>query len=1382
MAFASPVAAQINMGEVIDPHLCAGDFNGNLSCVSNDIKINSVKQLGTPVLSCNEGGTVVLDIELDTQLNATGRYDAVVWFGKNGNNPRAVGGGACFASSLPNDPVSAFILDLEAGGDSCLDVNSSPDPVIQYFYGIEVACVDNFSPDPNGNDPDDVIAVPDGELDLFAVVTWGQSAGTLQCGDGTVEGENLEAGSNPKCDASILLGIDVQVIENPGLQLTKTGTLDDTVVAPSGVANPGDIINYTFVVENTGDVVISDITLADTVGGVSVSGGPIATLFPTEIDSTTFTATYALTQADIDAGGKNNTATVTGDSPGGGPDDVTAQDVEAVSITQVNSISLVKGASPATYDTVGASITYTYDVTNTGNTTLAGPATVADDQETVTCPALTTIGNNDGNLDPGETVQCGASHSVTQADIDGGSITNIATATVNAVNSNQDTQTVTAVQNNSVTLVKGSSPATYDTVGAVISYTYDVSNSGNTTLAGPATVSDDQETVTCPAVTTVGNNDGNLDPGESVQCTASHNVTQADIDGGSITNIATATVDSVNSNQDTETVNAIQNDSVTLVKGSSPATYDTVGALISYTYAVSNSGNTTLAGPATVSDDQATVTCPALTTIGNNDGNLDPGESVQCTASHAVTQADIDAGSITNIATATVDSIASNQDTETVNAVQNDSVTLVKGASPATYDTVGAVISYTYDVTNSGNTTLAGPATVSDNNETVTCPALTTIGDNDSDLDVGETVQCTASHTIVQADIDNGSIMNTATATVDAVNSNQDMETVNAIQTDGITLTKDASPTTYDAVDDVISYTYDITNTGNTTLAGPAVVSDDQETVTCPSLNTVGNNDDNLDVGETVQCTASHTVVQADLDNGSLTNTATATVDSVDSNQDMETVTAVADPGVTLVKAASPGTYDTVGASISYTYDVTNTGNVTLAGPATVADDQETVTCPALTTIGDNDTDLDVGETVQCTASHTVTQADIDGGSIVNVATATVDSVVSNQDTETVTAVQNDSVTLVKAASPGTYDTVGATISYTYDVSNSGNTTLTGPATVADDQETVTCPALTTIGDNDGDLDPGETVQCTASHTVTQADIDGGSVVNVATATVDSVDSNQDTETVNAVQNNSVTLVKGASPATYDTVGEVISYTYDVSNSGNTTLAGPATVADDQETVTCPALTTIGDNDSDLDVGETVQCTASHTIDQADIDAGSIVNVATATVDSVDSNQDTETVTAIQTGSLTIVKTGVFLNDGNTDGFANAGETLAFTFTITNTGNVTATDITVTDNVAGVMVTGGPLASLAPGATDNSTFSATYTLTFNDIVNGFFSNLATVEAASAAGAILATDTEFVELQVENAIVPTMSQWALMLMTLLLLLTGWRYFPVRAFRQ
>jgi uncharacterized repeat protein (TIGR01451 family) len=111
----------------------------------------------------------------------------------------------------------------------------------------------------------------------------------------------------------------------------------------------------------------------------------------------------------------------------------------------------------------------------------------------------------------------------------------------------------------------------------------------------------------------------------------------------------------------------------------------------------------------------------------------------------------------------------------------------------------------------------------------------------------------------------------------------------------------------------------------------------------------------------------------------------------------------------------------------------------------------------------------------------------------------------------TVTAQQSPALSLAKSANPTTYSAAGQTISYSYLLTNSGNTTLSGPFTVSDDKATVSCPSTPSS------LNPGDTLTCTASYVTTQADVDAGSVTNHATATAanngNPVTSNQATAT-----------------------------------------------------------------------------------------------------------------------------------------------------------------------------------------------------------------------------------------------------------------------------
>ena len=78
-------------------------------------------------------------------------------------------------------------------------------------------------------------------------------------------------------------------------------------------------------------------------------------------------------------------------------------------------------------------------------------------------------------------------------------------------------------------------------------------------------------------------------------------------------------------------------------------------------------------------------------------------------------------------------------------------------------------------------------------------------------------------------------------------------------------------------------------------------------------------------------------------------------------------------------------------------------------------------------------------------------------------------------------------------------------------VTNTGDTSLVGPLTVSDTMvPVVSCPDLTLIGNFDGNLDPGEVAVCTGDYVVTEADVTKGSIRNVAGASIDGVDSNED--------------------------------------------------------------------------------------------------------------------------------------------------------------------------------------------------------------------------------------------------------------------------------
>lgn len=227
-------------------------------------------------------------------------------------------------------------------------------------------------------------------------------------------------------------------------------------------------------------------------------------------------------------------------------------------------LSLEKTALSAKYDTVGQKITYNYVVKNTGNVPITG-LMVTDDK-------IGIVSRFTSTLEPGSIITVIAMYTITQADLDAGSVTNLADATGiykdNEIKSNTGAVTVTADQsalnfgrpasqttysatynnmqvvsndatgmatadNPALTLVKSASSTNYSTVGQMIAYNYVVKNTGNVPI--------DELTVTDDKISIVSKTSTPLAPDEIVTVTAPYTITKADLDAGSVTSLANAT-------------------------------------------------------------------------------------------------------------------------------------------------------------------------------------------------------------------------------------------------------------------------------------------------------------------------------------------------------------------------------------------------------------------------------------------------------------------------------------------------------------------------------------------------------------------------------------------------------------------------------------------------------------------------------------------------------------------------------------------------------------------------------------------------------------------------------------------------------------------------
>src|SRR5699024_4473317 len=378
---------------------------------------------------------------------------------------------------------------------------------------------------------------------------------------------------------------------------------------------------------------------------------------------------------------------------------------------------------------------------------------------------------------------------------------------------------------------------------------------------------------------------------------------------------------------------------------------------------------------------------------------------------------------------------------------------------------------------------------------------------------------------------------------------------------------------------ETITYKFVVTNTGNVTIDDPKV--DD------PMLAELGIeivlDKDTLAPGESAIGYADYTVTQEDIDNvDNIVNIATATgtppggdpedPDNPTTPPVEEDVPVIKDPAIAIEKTAEEDKVVDAGDTITYHFVVTNTGNVTL--------DNVKVNDPMLdkaeVEVVLEETTLPPGESTNGTAVYTVTQADIDRGIVKNVATSTgtppgydpenpptnpeepTYPPVSPPDEVEVPVKQNPAISLAKEADKKEVSKAGENVTFTFTVTNTGNVTL-------DDVNVYDETFKTEVEVEKTTLAPGETTTGTLQYVVTQDDIDGKGIHNVATAegtppNYDPEDpdsekpTDEDEEFVKSNKDPNISLEKTSDVEKVTEAGQEVTYTFVATNTGNTTL------------------------------------------------------------------------------------------------------------------------------------------------------------------------------------------------------------------------------------
>jgi hypothetical protein len=271
-------------------------------------------------------------------------------------------------------------------------------------------------------------------------------------------------------------------------------------------------------------------------------------------------------------------------------------------------------------------------------------------------------------------------------------------------------------------------------------------------------------------------------------------------------------------------------------------------------------------------------------------------------------------------------------------------------------------------------------------------------------------------------------------------------------------------------------------------------------------------------------------------------------------------------------------------------------------------------------------------------------------------------------------------ITIVKSGASSAHE--GDAVTYSFAVTNNGDSPL-APVVVTDDK-------LGSIGTIPS-LAVGATQTLTKNFTVPA----GSSVDNIATACGTDVLALQvcDTDTHHLVViHPNIQIVKSGASTAHE--GDIVTYSFAVTNNGDVPLSGVA-VTDDR-------LGSVGTIPS-LAVGATTTLTKNFTVP-----AGNAVdNTATACgkdpLQKKVCDDDSHHLVVIHP-AIHVVKSAVTS--------AHEGDVVFYTFAVTNTGDVPLTNVAVTDNKLGSV---GTIPSLAVGAT--TTLTKDFTVPAGDFVD-----------------------------------------------------------------
>ncbi|MEM7130023.1 MAG: SdrD B-like domain-containing protein [Chloroflexota bacterium] len=461
----------------------------------------------------------------------------------------------------------------------------------------------------------------------------------------------------------------------------------------------------------------------------------------------------------------------------------------------------------------------------------------------------------------------------------------------------------------------------------------------------------------------------------------------------------------------------------------------------------------------------------------------------------------------------------------------------------------------------------------------------------------------------------------------------------------------DIGPGPYIKVGDQVTWSYVVRNSGEIALQNVQVTDDKEGVITCPQST--------LQVNESMTCVATGMAVAGDY-----VNMSTVVGTPIDGQPDVtdsdpshyHARTARVDiekttngPGQAPQDADSrPGPYIREGLQVTWSYVVSNIGQLDLQNVQVTDDKEGHIQCPQ--------DRLAVGESMTCIQSGTATLGQYANNSIVTASPVDGSRNVTDTDPShyygTRPAVDIEKFTNGAGQAPEDADNVpgptiepGYPVYWTYLVTNIGNIDLTNVVVTDDKVATIFCPQST--------LDIDESMTCRASGVAAV-----GQYENIGKVSGLPVDGSA------AVNDEDPSHYFGEAAAVKLEKSSTMDWTYTVTNTGGVPLSNLVFHASNEVIVNCFGQ-------SDLSPGENISCPASG----PEAEYAKAIQVTAKSVD-----EGTEVTATVAATPIDTVRIAIALNEAPIHSFQAAmlpvGQQAFWTYTLTNKGSTTLQNIT----------------------------------------------------------------------------------------------------------